>query len=79
MEKIDFIINKYIYASELFNIKYKNKYKVDVFVDFSFLNIYLRNLKEGKYYKVQILNNNINYLSSDVILNCYEELITKIM
>ena len=67
-----------MYASKLFNDKYKDVYRVDIFLDFDFLNIYLRNLKEEKYYKVQILNSNINYLSSDVILNCYEELIRKL-
>ena len=79
MDKINFIVNKYIYASELFNDKYKDLYRIDIFLDFNFLNIFLRNLKEEKYYKVQILNNNINYLSSDVILNCYEELIRKVV
>lgn len=75
----EFILNKYVYASKLFNDKYKDLYRVDISLDFDFLNIYLRNLKEEKYYKVQILNNNINYLSSDVILNCYEELIRKVV
>lgn len=75
----EFIFNKYVYASKLFNDKYKDLYRVDIFLDFDFLNIILRNLKEEKYYKVQILNNNINYLSSDVILNCYEELIRKVV
>ena len=79
MDKVDFIVNKYVYASELFNDKYKDVYRIDIFLDFNFLNIYLRNLKEEKFYKVQILNNQINYLSSDVILKCYEDLIKKIM
>ena len=79
MDKVDFIVNKYVYASELFNDKYKDVYRIDIFLDFNFLNIYLRNLKEEKFYKVQILNNQINYLTSDVILKCYEDLIKKIM
>ena len=79
MDKVDFIVNKYVYASELFNDKYKDVYRIDIFLDFNFLNIYLRNLKEEKFYKVQILNNQINYLSSDVILKCNEDLIKKIM
>ena len=47
MDKVDFIVNKYVYASELFNDKYKDVYRIDIFLDFNFLNIYLRNLKEN--------------------------------
>lgn len=44
------ILNNYIYASKLFNDKYKNQYKIRVFIDFKFLNIYLDNLQNNKGY-----------------------------
>ncbi len=72
------IINNYIYACKLFNDKYKNKYKIRIFLDFEFLNIYLDDLQNKKYSKVQVLNIEINDLSSDVILKAYEELIKKV-
>ena len=72
------IINNYIYASKLFNDKYKNKYKIRIFIDFSFMNIYLDNLQNNMGTKVQILNNQINDLTSEEILICYEALIQKV-
>ena len=41
------ILNKYKYASKLFNAKYKNHYGIGVFIDFKFLNIYLVNLQNN--------------------------------
>ena len=73
------IINNYIYASKLFNDKYKNKYKIRIFIDFNFLNIYLDNLQNEKGTKVQILNSEINDLSPEEILKAYEELINKVL
>lgn len=72
------IINNYIYASKLFNDKYKNKYQIRIFIDFNFLNIFLDNLQNEIGTKVQILNNEINDLSSEEILVAYEELIKKV-
>ena len=72
------IINNYIYASKLFNNKYKNKYKIRIFIDFNFLNIFLDNLQNEISFKVQILNNEINELSPEEILKAYEELIKKV-
>ena len=72
------IINNYIYASKLFNDKYKNKYKIRIFIDFNFLNIFLDNLQNEISFKVQILNSEINDLSSEEILKAYEELIKKV-
>ena len=72
------IINNYIYASKLFNDKYKNKYKIRIFIDFNFLNIFLDNLQNEISFKVQILNNEINELSPEEILKAYEELIKKV-
>lgn len=72
------IISNYIYASKLFNDKYKNQYKIRVFIDFNFLNIYLDNLQNNKGTKVQILNSEINDLSPEEILKAYEELIKKV-
>lgn len=69
------IIDNYIYASKLFNDKYKNKYQIRIYIDFDFLNIYLDNLQNDKFTKVQILNNEINELSLEEILKAYEELI----
>lgn len=69
------IINNYIYASKLFNDKYKNKYKIRIFIDFNFLNIFMDNLQDNKGTKVQILNSEINNLSPEEILKAYEELI----
>lgn len=68
------IINNYIYASKLFNDKYKNKYKIRIFIDFNFLNIFLDNLQDNKGTKVQILNSEINELSPEEILKAYEKL-----
>ena len=72
------IMNNYIYASKLFNEKYKNIYQIRVFIDFNFLNIFLDNLKNNTYTKVQILNNEINDLSYEIILKAYEDLIKKV-
>jgi hypothetical protein len=72
------IINNYIYASKLFNDKYKNKYKIRIFLDFNFLNIFLDNLQNEISFKVQILNNEINDLSPEEILKAYEVLIKKV-
>ena len=72
------IVNNYIYASKLFNAKYKNNYKIRVFIDFKFLNIYLDNLQHIKGTKVKILNSEIKDLCSEVILKSYEELIKKL-
>lgn len=72
------ILNNYIYASKLFNDKYKNHYNIRVFIDFKFLNIYLDNLQNNKGTKVQILNSEINDLSPEEILKAYEELIKKV-
>ena len=72
------ILNNYIYASKLFNDKYINHYKIRVFIDFKFLNIYLDNLQNNKGTKVQILNSEINDLSPEDILKAYEELIKKV-
>ena len=72
------IINNYIYASKLFNDKYNDKYKIRIFIDFNFLNIFLDNLQNEISFKVQILNNEINELSPEEILKAYEELIKKV-
>lgn len=72
------IINNYIYASKLFNDKYKNKYKIRIFIDFNFLNIFLDNLQNEISFKVQILNSEINDLSPEEILKAYEVLIKKV-
>lgn len=72
------IINNYIYASKLFNDKYKDNYRIDVFLDFEVLNIYLRDLKNNKYTNVKILNDKINNLFSEEILIAYEELIKEV-
>ena len=72
------IVNNYIYASKLFNAKYKNHYGIGVFIDFKFLNIYLDNLQNNKGTKVQILNSEIKDLCPEVILKAYEELIKKL-
>ena len=72
------IINNYIYASKLFNDKYKNHYKIRIFIDFNFLNIFLDNLQNEISFKVQILNSEINDLSPEEILKAYEVLIKKV-
>lgn len=72
------IINNYIYASKLFNDKYKNKYKIRIFIDFNFLNIFMDNLQDNKGTKVQILNSEINNLYPEEILRYYEALIQEV-
>lgn len=73
------IVNKYIYASKLFNAKYKNHYGIRVFIDFKFLNIYLINLQNNNEFKVQILNSEIKDLCPEVILKGYEELLKEVI
>lgn len=72
------IIGNYIYARKLFNDKYKNTYKIRVFIDFNFLNIIMNNLQNAISLKVQILNTEIIDLSPEEILIAYEELIKKV-
>lgn len=72
------IINNYVYASKLFNDKYRNNYKIRIFIDFNFFNIFLDNLQNEKGTKIQILNSAINDLSPEEILKSYEELIKKV-
>lgn len=72
------IIDNYIYASKLFNDKYKDIYRIDIFIDFNFLNIILHDLQNKKYTKVQILNSEINDLTPEENLKAYEELIKKV-
>lgn len=73
------MFSEYVYASKIFNDKYKGKYKVELFLDLSFLNIIIIDLENEKSYKCQILNNCINYLSSEELVKCYEELIEKLI
>lgn len=66
----------YIQASELFNKKHY-KYKIDLFLDFYFLNIFIRNINESKSYKFQIMIDKMNFLSIDEIYNLYNNLVKK--
>lgn len=72
------IINNYIYASKLFNDKYKNDYKIRIFIDFNYLNILIDNLHKEVSFKVQVLNSEINDLTPEEILKAYEVLIKKV-
>lgn len=71
------IFNNYVYASKLFNDQYEGKYRIDLFLDFSKLNIYLRNIKEETCFKLEILNNCISDLEISEIFNAYIELLNK--
>ena len=71
------IFNNYVYASKLFNEQYENEFRIDLFLDFSKLNIYLRNIKEQTSFKLEILNNCINDLSVNEIFESYIELLNK--
>lgn len=72
------LVERYIKASELFNQYNKNKYRIDVFLDFSFLNIIVRDLKNNTYKKCSILNDKISDLSIDEIVKAYNELLEEI-
>ena len=72
------LIEKYLKASELFNQDNKNKYKIDIFLDINFLNIYVRDLKNNKFYHCQILNNLIKDMTINEILQSYNELVEKV-
>ena len=48
MDKVDFIVNKYVYASELFNDKYKDVYRIDIFLDFNFFKYLFKKFKRRK-------------------------------
>lgn len=69
------LLDRYIRSSEIFNNKYKNKYRIDVFLDLCFLNIYVRNLKTNKTCVYNVLNHLIKDLSIKELVKAYEELI----
>ena len=71
------IFNNYVYASKLFNDQYNEEYRIDLFLDFEKLSIYLRNIKEETSFKLEILNNCINDLSVNEIFESYVELLNK--
>lgn len=71
------IFNNYAYASKLFNEQYDGEFRIDLFLDFQTLNIYLRNIKEQTSFKLEILNNCINDLSVNEIFESYIELLNK--
>lgn len=71
------IFNNYVYASKLFNEQYVDEFRIDLFLNFQTLDIYLRNIKEHTSFKLEILNNCINDLSVNEIFESYKELLNK--
>ena len=73
MEGIQRKIENYYIAQDLFNKKYKNKYKVRIFYDTYFLDIYIYNLLENTYILLKIYCDSIEDLNVEEILEGYEE------
>lgn len=73
MEGIQRKIENYYIAQDLFNKKYKNKYKVRIFYDTYFLDIYIDNLLENTYILLKIYCDSIEDLNVEEILEGYEE------
>lgn len=71
------LLRKYEKAKDIFNKKYKDKYKITLFQDLYSLNIYIHYLNLNKFAKLQILNEFVNNLSIKEIVKAYEELIEK--
>lgn len=67
-------LKNYYKARDIFNNKYKNKYQVRIFLDLTFLNFYIDNLKENTHIHLQVLNNHIAKLDVDTIIKAFEEL-----
>lgn len=72
------LIRKYEKAKDIFNKKYKDKYKICLFQDLYFLNIYLHYLNLNQFAHCQILNECVQNLSVEEIVKAYEELIVKV-
>ncbi len=68
--RIDQKINNYRIAAEMFNNQNKD-YKIECFVDFNFLNIYIHDLINEKFYKLEILNNCIKFYPAKDLLKQY--------
>lgn len=71
------LIEKYEKAKNIFNKKYKDEYKISLFLDLYCLNIYIHYLKLNKFAKLQISNEFVNNLSVKEIVKAYEELIKR--
>lgn len=68
--KIEQKINNYRIAAEIFNNE-NNDYKIEVFMDFDFLNIYVHDLINKRFNKLEILNNCIKFLPVKDLLKQY--------
>lgn len=68
------ILKRYDEATDIFNIRNKNKYKIALFLDLSFLNIILHDLINHKYYRIEISTTHIYDAPVGEIVNAFEEL-----
>ena len=71
------LLKKYEKAKDIFNKKYKDKYKISLFLDLYCLNIYIHYLNLNRFAHCSILNEFVNNLSVKEIAKAYEELIEK--
>ncbi len=72
------LMRKYEKAKDIFNKKYKDKYKISLFQDLYFLNIYIHYLNLNQLAHCHILNEYVRNLSVKEIVKAYEELIVKV-
>lgn len=69
------IMKRYEEAKKIFNIRNDGKYKIELFLDLCFLNIYLYDLTNNKHYHTQVLNNHIYDGSVEELVDAFEEII----
>lgn len=63
-------INNYLRAAEDFN-KYNDFYRIECFMNFDTLDIYVHNLEERIFYKVEIFKKNIKFYPIKEIISQY--------
>jgi len=68
--RIDDKVKYYMIAAEDFN-RYNDFYRVDCFMNFDNLDIYVSNLEDGTFYKVEILRKNIKFYPIKEIIKQY--------
>lgn len=68
------VMNRYIEAKDIFNIRNKGKYEILLYLDLSFLNIILYDLINYKNYHIEVLNTHIYDASVGEIVDAFEEL-----
>lgn len=68
--RIDDKVNYYMIAAEDFN-NYNDFYRIECFMNFDTLDIYVHNLEDRTFYKVEILRENIKFYPIKEIIKQY--------